>query len=73
MRNFQNDMSVTHHVSITYGDGAHSFWLARGTTLGELALHVSGLDTLHNSQPLTIDIVVESARRPASAATHASN
>ncbi len=53
-----------HRVSIMYGDGAHSFWLAPGTTLGELAVHVSGLDTLHANTPLAINVVVETPRRP---------
>ena len=72
MRNLQTAVPESHHVSITYGDGAHSFWLARGATLGELAVHVSDLDALHSSTPLAIEIVVETPRRdttPASAPT----
>ncbi len=45
------------HVSVMYGDGAHSFWLERGATLAELAVHVNGLHALHVGAPLTIDIL----------------
>jgi hypothetical protein len=48
---------VQHHrISVLYGDGSHSFWLAQGATLGELAGHIGGLDALHDAGPLTIDI-----------------
>ena len=57
--------SQSHHVSVSYNDGAHSFWLTGGTTLGELAVHVSNLDTMHSSVPITIDVVFEMPRRPA--------
>lgn len=51
-----------HHVSVLYGDGSHSFWLARGATLAELAVHVGGLDALHDCGPLTIDIALVQPR-----------
>lgn len=64
MQNLQPDTTKDHQVSITYGDGSHTFRLARGATLGELAVCVSDLDTLHASTPLTIDVKVETPRRP---------
>jgi hypothetical protein len=54
--------SQQHHVSVLYGDGSHSFWLARGATLAELVLRVSGLDALLEAGPLTIDIRFEPRR-----------
>ena len=58
-----------HFVSVRYGDGFHAFKLVRGTTLGELAERVDGLDTLHDGAPLTIEILVERPRSKAASTT----
>ncbi len=59
MSHLRTEAPQNHHVSVTYGDGFHAFKLTRGTTLGELAVRVGGLNTLHDGAPLTIEIVVE--------------
>jgi hypothetical protein len=59
MLSLRTEAPQDHHVSVKYGDGFHSFRLARGTTLGDLAARVGGLDTLHESAPLSIEIILE--------------
>lgn len=59
MSNLRIEAPRNHHVSVRYGDGFHSFRLARGATLGELAVRIGGLDGLHDGAPLTIEIAVE--------------
>lgn len=61
MANSHTEVHRPHHVCIKYGDGAHFFLLAQGTTLGELAQRVDGLDMLHNGAPLTIEVIVDQA------------
>lgn len=65
MSHLRTEAPRNHHVSVTYGDGFHAFRLARGATLGELAVRVGSLDALHGSAPLTIEIVVERTRSEA--------
>lgn len=63
MPNTHAASSTQQHVSVMYGDGVHSFWLERDATLAELAVHVSALDALHDSAPLTVDIAFELPRQ----------
>ena len=45
-----------HGVSVMYGDRSHAFLLARGTTLGELAVRVSDMVRQPNEAPLGLKI-----------------
>lgn len=58
MSNQHTVVPQDHRVSIKYDDGAHSFRLAPGTTLGELAVRIGGLDGLHDRGALLIEIVL---------------
>lgn len=57
MSNQHTEVPQDHRVSIKYDDGAHSFRLAPGTTLGELAVRIGGLDRLHDRGALLIEII----------------
>lgn len=59
MSHQHTEMPQDHRVSIKYDDGAHSFRLAPGTTLGELAVRIGGLDRLHDRGALMIEIVLD--------------
>lgn len=43
-------------VTVTFGDGAHSFPLKEGATLSELAKSIGALGTHHDGAPISIDI-----------------
>lgn len=49
------------HVSVTYGDGEHSFWLKRSTTFAELAAFISDLDQLHLGAPVSINVTLKAS------------
>ena len=44
------------HVVVRFGDGAHSFPLAEGGTLAELAGRIDALGALHEGAPIAIHI-----------------
>ncbi len=59
MSNQHTEMPRDHRVSIKYDDGAHSFRLAPGTTLGELAIRIGGLDGLHDRGAPLIEVLLD--------------
>lgn len=63
MFNLRSEAPQSSRVCIKYGDGVHSFRLAQGTTLGELAVRVESLAALHDGAPVTIDVVLETSDR----------
>jgi len=48
------------HVTVRFGDGAHSFALAKDATLNELADRVLGLGAQHDGAPLAVHVVFKS-------------
>jgi hypothetical protein len=45
-------------VSVQYGDGLQSFWLAADATLAELAARIGDMDDDHNGAALRINVRV---------------
>ena len=50
------------HVTVRFGDGAHSFRLMEGATMTELADKISDLRTRHDGAPISIAIEFGAAR-----------
>jgi hypothetical protein len=45
-------------VSVQYGDGFQSFWLAPDATLAELAARIGEMDDEHDGGPMVVDVKV---------------
>ena len=48
------------HVTVQFGDGAHSFLLSAGATLTELADRIGAIGAEHDGGPISIDIAFSS-------------
>ncbi len=57
------------HVTVRFGDGAHSFLLLEGATMTELADTISELGAQHDGDPISIDIEFRAARAPSAKAS----
>jgi hypothetical protein len=51
-------------VSVHYGDGQQSFWLAADATLAELAARIDEMDDNHDGAPLLINVSLSTAEAP---------
>jgi hypothetical protein len=54
--------SSSSQVTVKFGDGVHSFHLAEGATLTELAASIRQLGRLHSDAPISIDIQFSAPR-----------
>lgn len=54
--NMQHLETSSHHVSVAYADGDHEFWFCPGAPLTELAQIIGGINEMHKSTPIRIDI-----------------
>ena len=58
------------HVTVKFGDGWHSFPLAAGATLTELAECIGVFGAKHDGAPISIDIAFETPPASSKAQSH---
>lgn len=62
MPNTQSIYQPPSEVTVRFGDGAHSFLMWGGATLGELANRIGILGEFHDCKLLTIDVEFSTPR-----------
>lgn len=58
----QSPTPPSSHVTVTFGDGAHSFLMRDGATLAELAKRIRVIGILHDGGPISIDVEFKATR-----------